>query len=494
MKKLLTLTLCILCLLSTALAGCSSDTADTADTTASEVNENPTETTSAEAEKTNSDIIREKHSGKDLGGAEIVIASITPGEWPYTTREGENELWFAEQSGDILYDAIYKRNMLTEEMLNAVIKPAWLGTFNDVVAGITNSVTAGDDEYDAVIVRLDSTMNMAAQGLLYDTLPFDIIDTDDTWWNQRLVQNFKINGKLFTLTGDANIRDDYAPNLIMFNKRIAENYHLDDLYQKVHDGTWTIDYFMSSALDATADLNGDGVLEIEVDQFGMAESSHAILHFVYAVGETMSHVNDDGVLEVTYNEKLVNCVDKLYNFFVSSGKIPIGAINGSIFRDGRKLFYVTGSGGLNGLRDMEDDFGALPVPKYDEATERYTAYISNGGTSTFSIPITNADAENTLIFIDTLQAFGTETVVTAFYDYLLSEKLLRDNESLEMMNTYILGSGQYDLAGDLAWASTLRDRVYSQLLKENSNTFVSLFEANINAVNASKDAFFEAFE
>ena len=91
-----------------------------------------------------------------------------------------------------------------------------------------------------------------------------------------------------------------------------------------------------------------------------------------------------------------------------------------------------------------------------------------------------------------MSALSTDTVRAALYDYLLTEKLLRNEESIEMLNTYILGSGQYDLAGDLEWAQTLRS-IYAEVIKESSNSFVSKYEAVSESVNTSLSTFLEAF-
>ena len=57
--------------------------------------------------------------------------------------------------------------------------------------------------------------------------------------------------------------------------------------------------------------------------------------------------------------------------------------------DSRCLFYFEMLGSYSQFRTMEDDFGIIPPPKYDEAQENYHAYVSNGWTSTYVVPITN---------------------------------------------------------------------------------------------------------
>ena len=56
-----------------------------------------------------------------------IILSMKEGTfWYNLISPAANEVCYAEQSGDIYEDAVYRRNMMTEELLNVKIKPLFL--------------------------------------------------------------------------------------------------------------------------------------------------------------------------------------------------------------------------------------------------------------------------------------------------------------------------------------------------------------------------------
>ena len=444
-------------------------------------------------EITHASIIRDKNSGNDFGGSEFRILSISPGKHFYSkARDEENEIYFAEEQGDILYDSIYRRNMLTEELLNVKIVPVWAGDTGDVTTKTKNSVLAGDSEFDIAFNRLDFTLNLAAEQLLLNLRDIDTWDVQSPWWDKNIVANFTMfNDTLYTIAGDVNFYDDYAASAMYFSHRIMNDMGYDSPYQTVRDGKWTIDMMIDMVKETTRDLNGDGEIKPADDMWGFAEAGDAILHFIFACGQTMSHIDADGDLQITYDEKLVNVVEKLYDFFNASKTVTIGSTYGSIFKDGRKLFFMDMLGSISSLRDMDDDFGVIPMPKWDEKQERYTGYVSNGWTTSFSIPVTNLDAEKSALILDTMCAFSTDTVKESVFDIMLAEKLIRDTDSQEMLQ-YVFDSKVYDWAGDLAWASALRG-IYQSITTAGSNTFSSQFDSKIEAINGARDKLVDSY-
>lgn len=442
---------------------------------------------------THSSIIRDMHSDKNFEGQEFRILAISPGKHFYSkARDEENEIYFAEEQGDILYDSIYRRNMLTEELLNVKIVPVWGGDTGDITTKSRQSILAADDDFDVCFNRLDFNLNLSAEKMMLNLHDISTFDLYNPWWDQNVVSSFTMfNDTLYTISGDINFYDDYAASATYFNKKLMTDFNYEFPYQNVHDGTWTIDMMIDMVKETTRDLNGDGNITQADDMWGFAESSHAILHYIYACGETMAHIDEKGDLQITYNEKLVNVVEKLYEFFNTSKTVAIGTTYGSIFKEGRKLFFMDMLGSISSLRDMEDDFGVLPMPKWDEKQERYTGYVSNGWTTSFSIPVTNLNPERSAIILDTMCAFSTETVTEAIYDIMLAEKLIRDVESQKML-PLVFASKVYDWAGDLAWASSLRG-IYEGLVTSASNNLASQFESKIESINTARDKLVESY-
>ena len=85
------------------------------------------------------------------------------------------------------------------------------------------------------------------------------------------------------------------------------------------------------------------------------------------------------------------------------------------FMNGQGLFLTESIGTAHIMREMRDDFGILPYPKYDEAQESYQTYIRDGNTTGLSIPMT-ADAEKSGMILNALNALGMSDVRPEYYD------------------------------------------------------------------------------
>ncbi|MBQ2708929.1 MAG: hypothetical protein IJF67_11745, partial [Clostridia bacterium] len=136
------------------------------------------------------------------------------------------------------------------------------------------------------------------------------------------------------------------------------------------------------------------------------------------------------------------------------------------FVEGRVLFFNETLSNIKKLRDMEQDFGILPAPKYDEAQERY--YNLGGNPYFMLVPITTEDVERTGVIIEAMAYESLGRIDTAFYDIYLQGKLMRDEDSPKMLDLifstldYFLpiarstvnsGTTSRVWSGDLAFAS-----------------------------------------
>jgi hypothetical protein len=458
--------------------------------------EQTTETAAEETEVTNADIIRQRYQGTDYEGYSFRVLSPKPGSHFYwITGENENEIYYETQTGDVLNDAIYKRNIQAEDFLHFKLEPVWSDDTGVLSSTVKKSVMADDDGFDIILNRLDFLMNGSAENLHINLTDVRSIDTADPWWDKNIITDFTLfNNKLFTIAGDINYYDDYAVLAFFHNKAMCEDLGFDQPYDSVTAGKWTFERFTQMVNASSSDLNGDGAIKIKDDQFGYVNHEHSILHLIYALGEKMSTVDGDGIITVNRSENLINVVGELYDFHKNNQAVCTTASYDDYmksFKDGRTMFFAEVIGGLSTFRDMEEDFGVLPVPKRNEEQQNYSAYVSNGWTTALAIPLTSNDPERAGTVLTVMSAFSSDTITTALYDVLLESKLIRDTESQDMLS-YVFASKVYDWAGDLAWADDLR-AVYASVLPGASNTFVSSMEKRITAVQKKLDAFIESF-
>ena len=119
------------------------------------------------------------------------------------------------------------------------------------------------------------------------------------------------------------------------------------------------------------------------------------------------------------------------------------------------------------FRDMSDDFGIVPMPKYDENQESYRTRIGTS-TSMFFIPKTTSNAGTVGAVCEALAYYGKENVVPTWYEIALKEKYTRDEDTKEMVD--LIRSS----------ASIAFDCVFSQNLSEATSTYFAFNEDNRN--------------
>ena len=459
----------------------------------------PTESTAEiSAEPTNGGLIMQQIGDVDFGGYAFRVVSPDPGKhFYYKSSADENELFYEAETGDILHDSIYRRNRAVEELLNVVITPVWSGESldNTITNMMKKTIMAGDDFCDATINRLDYHINLSTEHLLWNIYDISTINLSNPWWDETIVSNFTIDGdQLYALCGDINYYDDYAVQAIFGNKKLLSDLDIEIPYQAVRDGTWTFDMFTQMAKQGNSDLNGDGKIIKDDDQIGFSNHSGAVLHMIFAFGERMTTTTTDGTITVNYgSESLIDTVSRVMEF-VTSDYTVIDENYTYIdnFIEGRVLFFPDMIGTLSAMRNMKDDFCVLPMPKGDVSQDGYSAFVSNGWTTAYAIPTTVSDPERCGTVLEVMSAYSADHVTPALYDVMLTEKLVRDVDSQEMLS-YVWDSKSYDLACDLAWASNLRS-VYVDMATKKQTDFVSRFEKVLSSVEKSLEDFLSSFE
>ncbi len=491
MMKKVHLSVCLLAVLSASILSCADNGGNTGTVTTAA---NGSEAVTAVTEATNLSRAAEKAGNVDMGGAEFRVFSISPGMHFYNKAGAdENELFYENETGDTLHDAIYRRNRAAEELLNITLTPIWGGETTEITTKTSQNVQAGDDFADAVLNRLDFNMNLAAQHMFYNLYDIPTVDLTAPWWDKTIVSNFTMFGdQLYALCGDIVFYDDYAVAALFGNKKLMSDLDMEVPYDMVRAGTWTFDKMKEMSLAAEADLNGDGKITREDDRIGYIDHMGAIVHLIYSFGHRMTTTENDGTIKVNYDsESLITAIDKITDF-ISAGQGMLGDDCIAIFKADRALFFFEMIGGISSMRDMESDYCVLPMPKGDESMDSYQAFVSNGWTTSYAIPVTAADPSRAGTVLEVMSAASRDEVTPALYDVMLREKFVRDAESQEMLS-YVWDSKQYDLAVDLSWGVDMSN-IYYSMANTGKNNFVSTMEKRIKGINKKLETFLASFE
>jgi len=363
-----------------------------------------------------------------------------------------DDIMVEEINGEVLNDAVYNRTRAVESKYNARIKvtPA-----KDPNTTIQKSIKAGDDEYQIIQEKpVFMSATLAPQNFLIDLQKIANINLDAPWYNQNAIKDLSINKKITVLAGDMTVSDKSGVIMAVFNKKLAAQYGLENLYSTVKDGKWTLDKMYELIMQTTADVNGDGKLTFKDDRWGLICEDYAGWMFSVGSGNRLAMLDRDGLPYMTcLNEKNINDYERIKKIlYEKDGRatVPTPEAHVLTFAENRAFLSVDMLSSIAMLRGMDDDFGIIPIPKQDENQKDYITTISAWVSRFIAVPSTCQDIEMVGAVIDAMSRESVNTVVPAYFDNLLNQKIARDEESIDMLKM-IFSSVVYDIGAVFNW-------------------------------------------
>ena len=190
-----------------------------------------------------------------------------------------------EETGNIIDDAIFKRNETVKQLLNVEIT-AFETASSTANTEAMSSILAGDDQYDLIFTHSRSAFQYAVQNTLINYNDVDTLHLDKPWWFHDIVDSCNVNGHLYVLDGDIQTSGLGSAMCLFFNKTLFDELGFEYPYEMVQDGTWTFDEFKKLVKKGTKDLNGDGVITPESDRYGFYTSDwQSPISFLYSTGQ-----------------------------------------------------------------------------------------------------------------------------------------------------------------------------------------------------------------
>ncbi len=475
MKRTLSLSLAALTLLGTVSCGGGSGTSET--TTA------PSETTAAETTESVESLLG--FAKEDNGGKTFTMLVAESKNFDYNAEE---------TNGDVVNDAVYEKNSSVEDYLGINFEflyedGGWNAreTFNNL---IKSDVMAGGGEYDLVSAVTVCSISASMDGVLLDGKSLPNVQFDKPWWLADMYNRFSVEGKLYGFLGDASLSLYKDMTVVYFNKRIWDEFKAPDPYELVRNNEWTLDKFIELGSGMSLDLNGDGVYDETNDQLTFVGEGVPCGTFQTALELKVVNVKDGAAPEyIGLTERYITAYEKLAAFMKGEGNMRMSSIDDKsyksmlTFANGNVATMVNFIYSTEYLRDMKDDYGIVPMPKFDEKQEQYTTQL---GTSTamLCVPATTKDVTLTSKVMEALAYYTSELVVPKYYEVALKEKYARDADMAEML--------------DIIRAGATFDFVFmygSGCLKQTPNAhfrFTGNFQTNLSSTFASLEAEFTA--
>ncbi len=422
------------------------------------------------------------------------------------------EIIYAEENPSSVDDAKKRVVDYIESTYNCKI----VGEMTSAVTGssvpemVKTQVTSGLHTYDICFDSLGRAATLALEDMILDINEIPNIDLSDPWWDKNAVNDLSIGGKVFFTCGDINTYDDQGTWCILFNKNLKSKLSLEeDFYQLVRDGQWTYDKFVEICTEneITSDTSGDGVID-EKDTWAFGTETYNIYVHLVAAGVKIAEKDDEDLPYLTVSnetEETYTILGKVLDFYNNENVVMVAnspkyeakfpypqnvweATVHKSFIEGRELFYMCGLINVASFRQMEDEFGILPMPKYYETQDRYYHTVSRDNATVMFIPqsLPEEDMANLGTLISAISEQSMHYVTPAYYDVQLKYRDSRDDESGEMLDI-IFDSRTFDLGCAYSWGG-----IIGQYMSLDKN-IASRFESNISSAESALEEMLKNF-
>lgn len=261
LKRIMAMLIALLMLVPT-LASCSDNTpAETKETTAQQETAQTAESTDASADESETEEERIKPNipeSADFGGDDITFLHWYNTAWTETVRQSR-DIYAEGITGEAINDAVYNRNVKIEDAYKVKIA-LQLEQSTDIASMVGQQVTSGDNTFDVVYQLLSAAPALIQKSYFHNLFNVPNIDLEKPWWDQNSISSLSTMGILPLVSTSINVNDKDATAALAFNKTIASNNQLEDLYTLVREGKWTYDKLTEMAEATYNDSNGDGTM------------------------------------------------------------------------------------------------------------------------------------------------------------------------------------------------------------------------------------------
>ena len=410
--------------------------------------------------------------------------------------QGYRREWFNEGDLDALENEIHYRNLDVEEYLNVKLNYI-LNTKADEKMNelIEQAGKGGTGAYDIIsnYAAYSTSTNVLQYYVNFTNDQLVHVDLTKPYWNQAFIKDAKAFDRLFVCVGDVNLSVYDREMVVFYNKAKAEVYLADiDLYQMVLDKKWTYDVFY----EIIADLHEDnGTSDTEDDFYGVASirGSEFCDGFLYSLGCNLTQTDSDGyhylVTDTAYT-RISSAFTKTAEFWATDGAIIIegSGNNYTFFTQGHALFDIDVmyhyESGNQMLREMEDGFGIVPLPMYDEDQGVYYAGVQDAHNVMSVMSHFRQDYERTSAVLECLNSFSYSGVRPYYIEKIVKGQFL-DQKSNEVFG-FILDGARWDFADIYNKAiGGIRNKIWRDPLKKGETSIDTSYTGNMEALNGN---------
>ena len=400
----------------------------------------------------------------------------------------DNELTAIEMNvdnttNDTLNDAIYYRNTTVEDRLGIEIKTigqpnayavsdAWNST-------VRNAVLTKSNDFDVAAIDGSRGTPLALEGLYYNLLDLPHVDFDKPWWNQSIEKELTLFDTLYYTSGDIAVTQVARSYGMFYNKDLLDEFYKSrnlNLYDVVKQGKWTIDYMSELVSGVWVDENNDGVMS-DGDTVGYANnavsSSDGTMGAWIPAMDIKVTTMVDGYPELTfYNEHTIAVFEKLKALHIENpGSLSIKSNTATSFVLGNQLFARQELNYGSTCRQMEEDYGIIPLPKFDEEQDDYYTLAS---ATLMAVLSTCQETDKVGATLELMAAEGYKQITPAYFEICLKGKYADSPDDAEMYDR-IINSISYNFG---MIYSTKSLGAIANLFRDMTKDLAQSYEAN----------------
>lgn len=421
----------------------------------------------------------------DYGEDEIIILSRYREGWT------SGEIAVEELRSEPVNDAVFERNKAVEERLN--VKITSIEEPGDSAYIVTDkaatAVNSNSHEYDILAAACYVAVNQSLNGTFADMRKSLYIDFDKPWWSQGYNEVVEYQGAQFCGLSSALLSQYRFAFVTLFNKDLFTDVGQPFLYEEVENGTWTLDKQISLIPLFHKD-NGNGVQDEKDDVFGLVSCDYVSTDpYWSSCMVDIIKKNGDGDYEFVFDSgKLHDVGEKVLRLFYETDN---GTYDYKMETENTEQYKIRDMFARGGaamatirilelendmIRGMEQEFGVVPMPKFDENQKEYRTLLHDQFTVLSILTTVQGERLDEVgAVLEAMASISYKTVRPAYYETTLRTQIAKDPQSAEMFdliidNIYIDAGIVYTIALD-----TFHDK-FRRIIGSKENTVVSEYK------------------
>lgn len=452
---------------------------------------------------------------KKYGGS---VVFLVPGD--FFQLYGSNEIIAQESSPELLNNEINKRNEMVENRFGVKIEEIRTTSENAMLELIRTESLSTSGAYDIVMPYIPQAATLASENMFYELSDCGYIDLKKPCWDQNAVESMSIKHKTYFATGDISLLSLACTHTMVFNKDIIRENGLENPYDLVESGNWTIDKLAEMAAGVTSDIDGVDGMSCN-DRYGFLVNKNFVTSLFIGAGKSIVAKDKDDIPYlsiVTDAESSATVFTKIYDLVndstlcgriddangtyyttaVASGQTVWDAATKSVANK-LALFRSMAVIDVLDLGEYECNYGIIPIPKLNAEQESYHSLVSTIYATCVAIPRSCSDMEKSSVIAQAMCEASTDTTKNAYFNIILKLRKMQDDESGAMLDK-IFDDRVYDLGVIYNWGGTSAydmksvANFMSDIAFSGSQTYASTLESIKSAAQTAMEATVEAYK